>query len=126
MENTTKAKIFSTVQALLALVSVIALVDEGHFLKVAAAGPPNACSSSATSLSVCLPAVQGDSPPFRTDACCTVVRSNDTGCLCIIVSLYSGAISSMNVNVSATLLPQNCKLILPVGFNCDGNALACT
>lgn len=125
MENGTRAKIPSTVQALVALVSVIILVVEGRFYKVAAAVSPNPCASSATSLSVCLPAVQGDNPPLPTDACCVAVRSTDAGCLCTIVAQYSSAISDMGVNVSAALLlPKNCKHVLPLGYHCDGNSHA--
>lgn len=113
MVTSTRAKM------LLALVSVIILVTEG----VAAAGPPSACSSTASSLSLCLPAVQGEDPPFPTDACCYVVRTTDTGCLCNVVTQYSGAITAMGVNLSAALqLPKNCKHALPIGYSCDGNS----
>lgn len=126
-ENSTRAKMSSTVQALVALVSVIILLADGQFCKVAALGPPSPCSSTATSLSLCLPAVQGANPPFPTDECCAAVRTTDTGCLCNIVTEYSGIISSMGVNVSAALLlPKNCKHVLPAGYNCDGNSHAST
>lgn len=98
--------------SLLVVLVAIILVADGV---AAIAGP---CSSSLNSLSVCLPAVEGENPPSPTDACCAVVRSTDTSCLCTIVTAYS---NSMGVNMHASLLlPKECKKIVPAGHSCDG------
>ncbi|KAG0618683.1 hypothetical protein M758_4G084600 [Ceratodon purpureus] len=113
--TTGTSKFASKVQALAVLMAVV-LVAEGWTSGVAAT--TGSCTSSMSSLAVCLPAIEGDNPPSPTDMCCAIVRATDTGCLCNLATEYSNA---MGVNVrAALLLPKQCKHIIPAGYTCDG------
>ena len=110
----------SLFQALVPLVAAI-LVAEGSSGAGAMTG---ACSGPLSSMSICLPAVEGDNPPSPTDACCAIIRNTDTGCLCNIVTAYT---NSMGVNLHASLLlPKQCKKSIPPGYTCDGNSHSST
>ncbi|XP_024390184.1 uncharacterized protein [Physcomitrium patens] len=111
-----EANLASKIHAVAALVTVILIADGLN--GVAANGP---CSNTLSSLSACMPAIEGENPQSPSVACCDVVRGSDASCLCSIVTTYANLTDAMGINLrAALLLPKQCKRAVPSGFTCGG------
>jgi hypothetical protein len=79
-----------------------------------------ACENIEVTLASCQSAVSGAHPPPPTKECCSTLKELSVGCLC--KALSQDVLKNVNKQ-AAYMLPSECQVSIPPGFNCEGTCI---